>query len=174
MNEITFEITDYCPNKCKYCSSNAIHKKNESHYMCFDHFLKLLGTQKYDIIHLSGGEPLSNPDFYAILTTCYNHAKDVIVHTNALKHIAFNTNVIDNIYVEAYVTIADEVDKVHIVKRVKQGREMTRPEVHFSRNFTEQCQCNHRIIKWDGTKVKSPCNKGLKCDENESGDDKEQ
>ncbi|MFA5731565.1 MAG: radical SAM protein [Acidithiobacillus sp.] len=159
MSEITFEITDYCPNKCKYCSSDAFNTNEQSHFMSFELFLNILGTRQFDIIHLSGGEPLSNPDFYAILMTCYHHAKDVIVHTNALRHIAFNLGVIDNIYLEAYTTITTDVDKVHILKRIKQGREKKRPEVHFSKNWTEDCSCKHRVVKSDGTIVKSPCSK---------------
>jgi organic radical activating enzyme len=167
MNEITFEITDYCPNKCKYCSSDAIKNKDQAHFMSLETFHSIIGTRQFDIIHLSGGEPLANPEFYYILDTCYHHAKDVIVHTNALRHIAFNLGVIDNVYLEAYATITTDVDKVHILKRVRQGKEKTRPEVHFSRNFTENCdqeniehcECNHRVIKWDGTIVRSPCKK---------------
>jgi organic radical activating enzyme len=109
---------------------------------------------------LSGGEPLSHPEFYDILELCKQHAKDVVVHTNAISHIVFNYSVIDNIYVEANVTVTPDVDKIHVLKRVVQGKEKLRPEVHFSGNWEDdKCECENTVYLPDGTTRKSPCRK---------------
>lgn len=158
LDEITFEITDFCENNCKFCSSDA--KKYNASFLSITEINKYLVGCYYKQIHLSGGEPLSHPDFYHILKLCKSHSDDVIVHTNAIKHIAFNMNVIDNIYVEGYISVTNDVDKVHILKRVEQGKEKTRPEVKFSGNWLKDCSnCGHIVIRADGKQVKSPCDK---------------
>lgn len=159
MNEITIEITNYCPRQCEFCSSNAIQLYELAKFMDFETLRNIIIYKFFDIIHLSGGEPLAHPSFYKILQLCKKHAKDVIVHTNALTHICYNARVIDNIYVEANLTISPDVDKVHILKRVEQGREKTRPEVHFSGNWTQDCDCKQTVFKPDGSAVPSPCRK---------------
>lgn len=53
----------------------------------------------------------------------------------------------------------ETINKIHILKRVKQGREKDRPEVHLSRNHNEDCNCNHVIIRPNGNVYKSPCEK---------------
>jgi len=165
--ELTLELTNYCPNDCDYCSSNATQNKEEAYWLTLEQ-VKLLVTIReseslYDIIHLSGGEPLAHPDFYDILEFCKQYTKTVVVHSNAIKNIAFNPNVIDGIYVEAYLNVPETTDKIHVLKRVKQGRELQKPEVHLSCNWqknSEECdRCNHNVLRYDGIKVKAPCQK---------------
>lgn len=166
ISEITFELTDYCPYGCPYCSSNATKYKNKATFLDKEEVFKRLRGEFYDIIILSGGEPLSHPDFYEILEFCKSKSHDTIVYTNALNHICYNANVIDGIYLETNLTVLPNVDKIHILKRVEQGREMKRPEVHFSKNFTQICkECGHHIIRPDGKETKSPCDKWSKIDD---------
>ena len=72
--EMTFEITNYCPHECIYCSSNATNDKNIAIYLALEDVK--ISIEKYgfgvDKINISGGEPLSHPDFYNILTCFYN------------------------------------------------------------------------------------------------------
>jgi len=55
------------------------------------------------------------------------------------------------------------VDKIHILRRVKQGRELKRPEVHISRNYREDCACDHKVMIPTGEFVMTPCNKYTKA-----------
>lgn len=192
MKEITFELTNYCPHHCQFCSSNVTdiysnaiflnpyqileeikHRLSINNIFAMNltiheeiRMILLYPEQKYvnntiwfDRIHLSGGEPLSHPRFWEILCICKYFSKDVIVHTNALRHIAFNLHVLDNIYIESYQTISPDVDQIHILKRIEQGKELKRPEVHFSQNWMQNCSCHHDMVLPTGTIAQSPCKK---------------
>ena len=116
--------------------------------------------QTFGHIILSGGEPIAHPDFYKILELCKKHTQDVVVYSNAINHLIYNSNVIDGVYLETNITILPEVDRVHILRRVKQGREKVRPEVHLSKNFLVSCsKCGHNVLRPDGTLSKTPCDK---------------
>jgi len=124
-----------------------------------DTVLTVLGRQKFDRIIISGGEPLAHPAIYTIIDYCKAHTDDVVLYSNAITHLVYNQSVIDGVYLEANITVLPEVDKVHVLKRVKQGRENNRPEVHLSKNFSEDCSCEHKVIRPDGQIGKQPCNK---------------
>ncbi len=159
IDEITIELTNYCPNHCKYCSSNSIDDFNEAIFINMEDIENNLSGKQFKHIILSGGEPLAHPKFYQILELCKLHSKDVIVYSNAITHLIYNTSVIDGVYLEANLTILPEVDKIHILRRVKQGRENNRPEVHLSKNFFQDCSCNHHVIRPNGTISKNSCSK---------------
>jgi len=162
VNEITFELTDYCPHSCPYCSSSATSDKDKAVWLSVNYIRDMLSEKRFNHIVLSGGEPLSHPDFYNILMLCKQHSDDVVVYSNAITHLIYNQSVIDGVYLEANITVLPEVDKIHILRRVKQGKEAARPEVHLSRNFNEDCSCEHRIIRPNGEIGKSPCDKWTK------------
>lgn len=157
MKEITFEITNYCNNKCKFCSTNA--GPNGSNYLSIVYIKKILHNRFFDRINISGGEPLAHPDFYKILILCEKHSKAVAVYTNSLKWLFYNANIIDGIRVEANLTINDNVEKIHILKRINQGRERNRPEVKFSHNKKNCKNCKHKVVRPDGKISPSPCKK---------------
>lgn len=157
--EITFELTDYCNHHCKYCSSNSIDNIKKATFLEFRRIGELLDGKFYERIILSGGEPLSHPNFFNIALLCKEHSNDVIVYTNLLTHVIFNVNVIEDIIVEANLTVQDNVRRIHVLKRVEQGREKERPDVHFSRNWTQDCDCDKIVVIPDGSIVKSPCRK---------------
>jgi len=159
LKELTIEITNFCPNQCKYCSSNAIDRKEEATFLGINKIMEFLEGKKFEHIILSGGEPLSHPNFYEIYQLCRLHTKDVVVYSNLITHLIYNANVIDGVYLEANLTIPPETDKLHILRRVKQGREANRPEVHLSRNFKEDCFCDHRVITPSGKITDTPCRK---------------
>ena len=158
MKELTIELTNFCPHKCTYCSSNAVDNMLKATFIKLDTVIKNL-EGRYDRIILSGGEPLAHPDFYTILDYCKPHTDDVVVYSNAITHLVYNQSVIDGVYLEANVTVLPEVDKVHLLRRVKQGKEANRPEVHLSRNFGEDCACEHRVVRPNGEVGLQPCNK---------------
>ena len=158
-SEITIELTDYCPERCSYCSSRTTTDYYSAKWIDFGKVHLFLECKHLERIILSGGEPLAHPDFYRILQMAKKHAKDVVVYTNAITHICYNANVIDGIYVAANLTINDSTAKVKILKRVDQGRESTRPEVSFSGNFDGRCPCNSPVMLPDGEIMPSPCNK---------------
>lgn len=97
LKEITFELTNYCPHSCKYCSSNITNKFNEAIFLYPTIIYNILKNKHYDVIIISGGEPLSHPNFYNIIEKCKLHTNDVLVYTNTFSHICFNANVIDNV-----------------------------------------------------------------------------
>lgn len=161
MNELTFELTNRCSHQCQYCSSNA--SPNGTQFLPFARVEALLRDKRFARVHLSGGEPLCHPDFWRILKLAKSHADDVVLHTNAITHIAFNPNVIDGVYVDCYLNVPPETNGVHILKRVEQGREGGRPELHASRNWQEACSCDHRVVRPDGSITRSPCDKWAEC-----------
>jgi organic radical activating enzyme len=62
MREITFELTNFCENSCKYCSTNTVKSKTEATYLEYDLFHKILTEgSPYDRVIFSGGEPLAHP-----------------------------------------------------------------------------------------------------------------
>lgn len=160
--EKTFELTNYCPNTCKYCSSNTTTDINKAIFLDIKIIEEKLKGKIFEHIILSGGEPLAHPLFFQIYNLCKQHTNDVVVYSNLITHRVFNANVIDGVYLEANLTLPPEVDKVHILRRVKQGREINRPEVHLSHNYLENCSCNHRVIIPSGKEVLTPCNKDFK------------
>ncbi len=164
MKEITIELTDYCPHNCKFCSSNTTQNREGAAFISVKQVQEALdrGDGLYDLIILSGGEPLAHPQFYPILLLCKARSRSVMVYTNALERIAYNAHVLDGIYVEAAITVSDAVHRVRLLKRVVQGRERTRPEVAFSRNFDGLCaECEHPVVKPTGELAQSPCHKEI-------------
>ena len=158
-NEITFELTDFCPNHCKFCSSNVTDSFQDATFLFMGTIKEILSDKQFEHIILSGGEPLSHPNFYNILQLCKEHSDDVVVYSNEITHLVYNLHVIDGVYLEANVTPTSETDKIHILRRVKQGKEKDRPEVHFSRNHHEDCSCENHVVRPDGTVTRSPCDK---------------
>ena len=174
MREITFEITNFCEHKCKFCSSNATNDKSKAIYLSYDdifgiitnQFLKIGKFKCFDRINISGGEPLAHPDFYNIYKMLETFAHDIVVYTNLWRHRRYNGQAIDGVYLEADITVTPETDKVHILRRVKQGKEANRPEVSLSRNHKDDCSCDHRVVRPDGTVMMTPCNKYTKDEGN--------
>ncbi len=169
--EITIEITQYCPNRCSYCSSNASPKGKHLETKKILLFLK--EQKNVTRINISGGEPLAHPDFYKILQTCYLITSNVYVYTNAIRQLIFNSDIVKEVSVEANVCIVpgrtayipEKVGKVHLLKLVHQGRakKLPKTEIRVSSNF-ESCsgkcsECTHILLQADGQIVKAPCNK---------------
>jgi len=158
--ELTVELTDYCPNSCEFCSSNS--DPNQTTYLGLEIALKEIGETEAEIIHLSGGEPLAHPEFWKVLQAASEKvgAENVIVHTNAIRQLAFNLHVIPGVKTHGYIT-PEGVDVLHIAKRIKQGKERKKPEPYFSSNW-DSCgdcaECEHRLVNPDGV-VGKPCNK---------------
>jgi len=167
-DEITVELTDYCPHGCKYCSSGTTTSRADAKYIKYVLLESILSGKHFKRIILSGGEPLSHPFFYDILQLAKRHADDVVVYTNEFTHLCYNANVIDGIYVAANLTVNESTGKVKILKRVEQGREASRPEVSFSGNFDGRCPCSSPVILPDGSVAPNPCNKGGRVDVEDS------
>lgn len=161
-SEVTLELTNYCPHDCPYCSSNTTQDFDKAVWLEPKKVEALLADRWFDHIVLSGGEPLSHPQFYQIYRLCEQHTPDVVVYSNLIRHLAYNTNVIDGVYLEASVTLTPETRHLRVLKRVEQGRESKRPQVTFSRNHDGWCDCGHHVVKPDGAIVKSPCSKEVK------------
>ncbi len=178
--EITLEITDYCPNNCKYCSTEAgLHKEHKLSLADVESTLFKLDKENVPIdrINVSGGEPLSHPDFYRILNACKMFTDNVWVYTNAITQLLYNTNIIDEVKVEANVClvpgesvyIPKNADKVHLLQLVPQGRakDMKPAKFHVSGNIIGEhkcAECNHMLLQADGKVMQAPCKKDYSCD----------
>ena len=172
MTEVTLEITQFCEEKCVYCSSNA---SPDGKHLDLETIMRFLDSvDNIHRINISGGEPLAHPHFYKILMKCKELTDDVRVYTNALETIVFNSDIIHGITLEANVCIVpgnevyipDKVDRVHLLKLVHQGRAKNIPWVFVttSQNFNEglshTCyECNNILLQADGQITSSPCKK---------------
>ena len=172
--EITLEITDYCPNECEYCSTCASPKGYHKLDMKeINLFLNRFDENEITRINISGGEPLSHPDFYEILCLCKSYTHNVWVYTNALPQIMYNTDIVKEIKVEANVClvpgkevyIPKNADKVHLLQLVKQGRakNMEPANVVASGNIPKnECDCSccdHIVFQANYKVVGPPCKK---------------
>ena len=157
--EITIELTNFCPHNCKFCSTDPTDDFGEAYLLTVESIKNALKDKWFSHIILSGGEPLAHPNFYYIYQLCEQHTDDVVVYSNLIRHLIYNPHAIDGVYLEANLTVTPETDKIHILRRVKQGREANRPEIHLSRNHTEECSCEHRVLRYDGKLVRTPCDK---------------
>ncbi len=176
--EVTLEITDYCPNSCDYCSTNAGPiRKNIVGMKEIKFFLgETAKNNKINRINISGGEPMSHPQFYNILLLCESYTDNVWVYSNAIKKLMYNTDIIKEIKVEANtclvpgreVYIPKNVDKVHLLQLVPQGRaENMKPvKYHVSSNIKADNDCDHDcntckhvLLQADNKVVEAPCKK---------------
>lgn len=177
--EITVEITDYCPNDCEYCSTNAGVDKNRmlSTIEVETFLVDVSKTNDIDRINISGGEPLANPEFYSILQVCKSFTDNVWIYTNAITQVLYNTNIVKEIKVEANVClmpcrevyIPESADKVHLLQLVPQGRakDIKPAKFHVSGNILgkHKCaECSHKLLQADGKIVATPCKKEYNCD----------
>lgn len=170
--EYTLEITQFCPHRCEYCSTNANKEGKYLEYYVIEDFINEFHILSSDRINISGGEPLTHPQFWNILQLCKSITKDVWVYTNAFDKIRYNTDVIPEVIVEAnvclvpgkYVYIPKNIDKVHILQLVSQGRakNINPVDIHVSGNLKdkEDCKkCDHKILQANGKVVNGPCKK---------------
>ena len=176
MSEITIEITNYCPYDCSFCSSNASptgkHLEFEKIKKFLEENLVKANAIVFERINISGGEPLAHPDFYKILQLCNKLSNNVVVYTNAIKTIAYNTAVIKELNVKANVCLIPASDvyipkgsfKIHLLKFISQGRGKSIQEVNMSCSSnlcgSEKCEsCTNLTLKANGEIVPCPCKK---------------
>lgn len=161
MKQVTIEITDYCPNNCPYCSSDA--GINGVKTLTIQQVSLFLCDNEYDRINISGGEPLSHPQFYQILQLCkskVNRTGFVAVYSNEIDCIMYNANVKYGVRVEANIPTLPNTNTIHVLKVVQQGLEKQRPDIHYSCNWDNKCgDCNNSVLKSDGHISKTPCTK---------------
>lgn len=170
--EFTLEITSYCPHACEYCSSEA---GPDGKHLPYEEAVAFLDAQKvngFDVISISGGEPLSHPRFWDILQLCRSKTNNVWVYTNALPRIRYNATVIPEVWREAYcclvpgreIYIPARADAVRLVQLVSQGRarDMKPANIDVSGNLKgrDYCDlCDHTVLQADGQVADAPCRK---------------
>ena len=167
MAEYTIEITSYCPHNCNYCSTKATECGIHTNIETIKQFLNSNNILATDRINISGGEPLAHPKFYKILQMCKELTPDVWVYTNALSQIRYNTSVIEEVKVEANVClvpgedvyIPKNVDKVHLLQLIPQGRAKNIKSINVSLSGCDCNNCNHKVLQADGQIVEAPCKK---------------
>lgn len=170
MSEYTIEITTYCPHNCSYCSTNATAKGNHIAVSEIKQFIISNSILATDRINISGGEPLSHPNFWEILQLCKKTTPDVWVYTNALNKIRYNTSIIEEIEVDANVCLVPGEDvyipknahKVHLLKLVPQGRGRNMKSIDIKLSGEDCENCNHKVLQADGQVVDAPCKKRYK------------
>ena len=171
--EYTIEITQYCPNECDYCSSDATPDGKHLPLKVILEFLDGNNIGPDDRVNISGGEPLAHPDIYRILTECQKRTSNVWVYTNAIRQIKYNPHVVtDGIKIEANLCLAEgcfalpftipKGVRVNFLKFIPVGRgQGVKPlDYHMSGNIIENCgTCKHLLLQADGRTVKAPCKK---------------
>ena len=189
--ELTIEITQRCPEECDYCSSRSTRDSEimltvEDVMEIIESIDRQVGMESIGRINISGGEPLSHPDFLKIKHWCDVMAgrENVYVYTNAITKLIYNTSVIENgIEIHANVVlipgrpanIPKRADVVHLLDLVKQGRaeDLDVPDLdyHVSRNLLEkECSgCSHILVQADGKVRIAPCKKEYDLTNQEDG-----
>lgn len=74
-----------CNKRCKTCYLSLPYKKQVNDFIDIDKVKQALvdtKDEKIQLIHLIGAEPMTHPEFNAILRLCLKRA-DVMIHTNA-------------------------------------------------------------------------------------------
>lgn len=164
--EITFELTDYCPHNCGFCSTDA--NKEKATFLDIEIIIKMLKDNYFEKINISGGEPLAHPDIYRILTLCNAHLTEngvVVLYSNMIQAIAYNATVLPGgVRVICNLPVLENIDEIHVLKMVEQGRARNGgPRFHNSKNFgncnNDTCDCNHTVVIPSGKLAKSPCRK---------------
>lgn len=87
LKDLCFEIIQTCPNKCKFCSSNASMEKTkiitfENFKKVIDHFMKQGGIEELSI---SGGEPFLHPDLFEMIKYSKEKGIRTVVFTSGIK-----------------------------------------------------------------------------------------
>jgi len=162
LKEITIEITTYCMYECDYCSTKA---DRYGDHLDFKTIKKFIENKNADIINISGGEPLSHPEFYRILQLAKEYAGQVWVYTNAIENIRFNSDILKNgitchantIIREGEINIPP-ADKVHLLELQNHGRAENMKKVSYEVSGKDCEECDHEVLQADG-KIARPCSK---------------
>lgn len=156
--EVTLEITNYCEHECVYCPANAADEDTDEtpiFYLAASYIKEVLDSisAKYNLdrINIVGGEPLAHNEFYDILKLCRSYTTNVWVYTNALNQIAYNTDAVGEIKVEANVYlltgksayIPSCADKINLI-----------PLDKSKIAFVDENSSGHLCLKSDGYVVK--------------------
>jgi molybdenum cofactor biosynthesis enzyme MoaA len=162
MTEITLELTDFCPHRCGFCSSDA--GPDKATYLDIEEARRILRDKRYDKINISGGEPVAHQGFYEFLLLAESHLNEngvVVVYSNAIQAIAYNATVLPGgVRVICNLPVNDSVDEIHALRLIEQGRAKTGgPRFHASGNFRGCTGCDHRVVRPDGFVAASPCKK---------------
>ena len=172
MVEVTVEITQKCNEHCPWCSSNATQDGKHLSIKKIKEFLQGI-QEEITRINVSGGEPLLHPKFSEIWWLCHEFCDNVVLYTNAIKKLIFNSHVLEEVLVEANVCLVPgysvhvpiKCSRLHFLKFIPQGRGInitSIPEMTVSRNFydPEHCDsCDHVLLQANGIAVIAPCRK---------------
>lgn len=87
LKDLCFEVIQTCPNKCKFCSSNASMGKTkiielEQFKRTINHFMKQGGIEELSI---SGGEPFLHPDLFQMVKFSKEKGIRTVVFTSGIK-----------------------------------------------------------------------------------------
>jgi radical SAM protein with 4Fe4S-binding SPASM domain len=85
-SEVIWNITNSCNLYCQHCYVNADFtraKKELSPAEALD-LVRQIGESKVPLLFITGGEPFTRPDLYAILAKTHEYGTKVVVSTNGL------------------------------------------------------------------------------------------
>ena len=95
ISELVLEITQFCPQNCIFCSSNAGPRRKLN--LDLEKIYQIISDAKalhIQSIHLSGGEPLSHPDIIPILYQLFKYNFEIIVYSCGLGYNSKGISVI--------------------------------------------------------------------------------
>lgn len=178
--ELTLEITKYCEHDCFYCSTNASVKGKHIPFEAVKDFLKRYDkfAEKafcFKRINISGGEPLSHPDFYKIHKLCEKYSSNIWVYSNVIKNLIFNGNLLNEVRVESSVILLPgskipKADKIHFLRPTPSGmlkdKDFPKMEASFSGEICNDS--SHIVLQADALLVpvhRKKNYKGCKCED---------
>ena len=93
LKDLCFEIIQTCPNKCKFCSSNASIEKQK--IIEIDQFKKtvtyFMNQGGIEELSISGGEPFMHPDLFEMIRFCKEKGVRTVLFTSGIKRVNLPT-----------------------------------------------------------------------------------
>ncbi|HBL16277.1 MAG: hypothetical protein A2X36_04295 [Elusimicrobia bacterium GWA2_69_24] len=82
---LTVDPASFCQLRCPFCPTGAGRNVRPQAMLRLDHFQRLMGSLGATLIHMdfmNWGEPLLNPDLYAMIAEAKRHHVDTMLSTN--------------------------------------------------------------------------------------------
>lgn len=126
-NYIAMNLTNRCNTYCRYCFQSA--QVNDTDYLNIENvseILKYVMTKASDdqkrILHLTGGEPTMNPDFFKILSFAVENGFTVRIQSNGLLWNSFEEKeleLLNNNNVSIKISLDGWSEEIHGFLRAK-------------------------------------------------------
>jgi MoaA/NifB/PqqE/SkfB family radical SAM enzyme len=146
---IQVEVTSRCNAACIYCPQHLLYKKQHMPFSLFKQLLPYIGYT--DLVYLQGwGEPLLNPDLFAMIRACKKKGKRVGFTTNGMllndenirRLIDLETDIISvslagtspatHNRIRRGTDLVKIIDNLERLQRIRSQKKSPHPALHFS------------------------------------------